>query len=91
MIGTTEWLECKEKAVGIIADWLWILAIIIGDITGVIQGETIGLLDKCGSGIFEKLKYMKENREKPSIYNRIGIEDYQTMKSYTPIRVYSIY
>ena len=24
----------------------------------------------------EKLKYMKENGEKPSIYNRIGIEDY---------------
>ena len=38
--------------------------------------ETIGLLNKCGSGIFEKLKYMKEINEKPSIYNRIGIEDY---------------
>ena len=23
MIGTTEWLECKEKAMGIVADWLW--------------------------------------------------------------------
>ena len=23
MIGTTEWVECKEKAMGIIADWLW--------------------------------------------------------------------
>ena len=40
---------------------------------------------------FEKLKYMKENGEKPSIYNRIGIEDYQTLEGYTPIRVYSIY
>ena len=39
-------------------------------------GETIGLLNKCGSGIFEKLKYMKENREKPSIYSYTGIEDY---------------
>ena len=39
MIGTTEWVECKEKAMGIIADWLWVLAIIIGEITGVIQGE----------------------------------------------------
>ena len=44
MIGTTEWLECKEKAMGIIADWLWVLAIIIGEITGVIQGK---LLDYC--------------------------------------------
>ena len=35
MIGTTELLECKEKALGIIADWLWILALIIGEITGV--------------------------------------------------------
>ena len=25
MIGTTEWVECKEKAMGIIADWLWVL------------------------------------------------------------------
>ena len=90
MIGTTEWLECKEKAMGIIADWLWVLAIIIGDITGVIQGK---LLDYCimGSGIFEKLKYMKENGEKPSIYSNTGIEDYQTLEGYTPIRVYSIY
>ena len=39
MIGTTEFYECKEKAMGIIADWLWVLAIIIGKITGVIQGE----------------------------------------------------
>ena len=36
MIGTTEWVECKGKAMGIIADWLWVLAIIIGKITGVI-------------------------------------------------------
>ena len=41
MIGTTEWLECKEKAMGIIADWLWVLAVIIGEITGVIQGELL--------------------------------------------------
>ena len=47
MIGTTEWVECKEKAMGIIADWLWVLAIIIGKITGVIQGEIIGLLYQC--------------------------------------------
>ena len=46
MIGTTEWLECKEKAMGIIADWLWVLAIIIGKITGVIQREIIGLVYK---------------------------------------------
>ena len=39
MIGTTEWVECKEKAMGIIADWLWVLAVIIGEITGVIQGD----------------------------------------------------
>ena len=44
MIGTTEWVECKEKAMGIIADWLWVLAIIIGEITGVIQGK---LLYQC--------------------------------------------
>lgn len=36
MIGTTIIDYCKEKAMGIIADWLWILAIIIGEITGVI-------------------------------------------------------
>ena len=36
MIGTTEWVECKEKAMGIIADWLWVLALIIGEITGII-------------------------------------------------------
>ena len=36
MIGTTEWVEFKEKAMGIIADWLWILAIIVGVVTGVI-------------------------------------------------------
>ena len=36
MIGTTEWLECKEKALGIIADWLLVLALIIGEITGII-------------------------------------------------------
>ena len=34
---------------------------------------------------------MKDFREKPSIYNKIGIEDYYTLKSYTPIGVYSIY
>ena len=39
----------------------------------------------------EKLKYMKEINEKPSICSYTGIEDYQTMKSYTPIRVYSEY
>ena len=89
MIGTTEWVECKEKAMGIIADWLWVLAIIIGEITGVIQGKTIGLLNKCGSGIFEKLKYMNVFEEKPSIYNKAGIKDYQTLESYTPIGVYS--
>ena len=38
MIGTTQWVECKEKAMGIIADWLWVLVIIIGEITGIIQG-----------------------------------------------------
>ena len=67
------------------------LAIIIGEITEVIQGETIGLLYQGKIIESEKLKYMKENGEKPSIYNRIGIEDYQTLKSYTPIRVYSFY
>lgn len=36
MIGTTEWVECKEKAMRIIADWLQVLAIIIGEITGII-------------------------------------------------------
>ena len=36
MIGTTEWLECKEKALGIIADWLWVLAVIIGGSIGII-------------------------------------------------------
>lgn len=40
-------------------------------------------------GRFEKLKYMKDFREKPSIYNYTGIEDYQTLESYTPIGVYS--
>ena len=39
MIGTTEWVECKEKAMGIIADQLWVLAIIIGVVTGVIWGD----------------------------------------------------
>ena len=39
MIGTTEFEYCKEKALGIIADWLWVLAIIIGGSIGVIQGE----------------------------------------------------
>ena len=67
------------------------LGIIIGKITGVIQGETIGLLHQGKIVESEKLKYMKENGEKPSIYSYTGIEDYQTMKSYTPIRVYSIY
>lgn len=41
MIGTTEFEYCKEKAMGIIADWLWVLAIIIGEITGVIQGSDL--------------------------------------------------
>lgn len=36
MIGTTELLECKEKILGIIADWLWVLAIIIGGSIGII-------------------------------------------------------
>ena len=36
MIGTTEFYECKEKALEIIADWLWVLAVIIGAITGTI-------------------------------------------------------
>lgn len=36
MIGTTEFEYCKEKAIGIIADWLWILAIIIGKNSGII-------------------------------------------------------
>ena len=44
MIGTTEFEYCKEKAMGIIADWLWVLAIIIGEITGIIQGLNIKLL-----------------------------------------------
>ena len=39
MIGTTEFEYCKEKALGIIADWLWVLAIIIGEIIGIIQRE----------------------------------------------------
>ena len=38
MIGTTEFEYCKEKALGIIADWLWVLALIIGMVTGIIQG-----------------------------------------------------
>lgn len=42
MIGTTEWVECKEKALGIIADWLWVLALIIGKSIGVIQGKICG-------------------------------------------------
>ena len=46
MIGTTELLECKEKALGIIADWLWILALIIGIATGVIQGNS-GVVEYC--------------------------------------------
>ena len=41
--------------------------------------------------VFEKLKYMKDFREKPSIYSYIGIEDYILLESYTPIRVYSFY
>lgn len=43
MIGTTEFEYCKEKAMGIIADWLWVLAIIIGEIIGVIQVGVIGI------------------------------------------------
>ena len=53
MIGTTEWVECKEKAMGIVTDWLWVLAIIIGKITGVIQGE---ILDYCIRGNNGKLE-----------------------------------
>ena len=41
MIGTTVLKYCKEKAMGIIADWLQILAIIIGVITGIIQGKVL--------------------------------------------------
>ena len=36
MIGTTDFEYCKEKAMGIIADWLLILALIIGRSIGVI-------------------------------------------------------
>ena len=32
---------------------------------------------------------MKDFDEKPSIYNKAGIEDYILLESYTPIRVYS--
>ena len=39
--------------------------------------------------MFGKLKYMNVFGEKPSIYKRTGIEDYWTLESYTPIRVYS--
>ena len=106
MIGTTEFEYCKEKAMGIIADWLWVLAIIIGEITGVIQREDIGInkgwkhwwknnniklhssLGENGEDL-EKLKYMKDFREKSSIYSYTGIEDYQALESYTPIGVYS--
>ena len=42
-------------------------------------------------GYFEKLKYMKDFEEKPSIYSYTGIKDYQTLESYTPIRVHSEY
>ena len=90
MIGITGFEYCKEKAMGIIADQLWILAIIIGAITGVIQGE---LLDYCirENSVIGKLKYMNVFEEKPSIYSNTGIEDYQILESYTPIRVYSFY
>ena len=67
------------------------LGIIIGEITGVIQGENYWIIALGKIIESEKLKYMKVFGEKPSIYNRIGIEDYQTLESYTPIRVYSIY
>lgn len=87
MIGTTIIDYCKEKAMGIIADWLWVLAIIIGEITGIIQGEGIIVLGEMVEKW--KLKYMKDFREKPSIYNKAGIKDYQTLEGYTPIRVYS--
>ena len=40
MIGTTQWVYCKEKSMGIIADWLLVLALIIGVVTGVIQGNS---------------------------------------------------
>ena len=107
MIGTTEFEYCKEKAMGIIADWLWVLAVIIGEITGVIQGDYsiivlvyknigenwqyVAFQLRGNDGKFEKLKYMKDFREKPSIYSQIGIKDYQTLEGYTPIRVYSEY
>lgn len=90
MIGTTEFEYCKEKAIGIIADWLWVLALIIGRSIGIIQGEGIIVLGE-NSRILGKLKYMKVFEEKPSIYSYTGIKDYQTLKSYTPIRVYSFY
>ena len=88
MIGTTELVECKEKAMGIIADWLWVLAIIIGVVTEVIQGG-VDYYIRGKIEVLEKLKYMKVFREKPSIYSYTGIEDYQTLKNYTPIGVYS--
>ena len=40
---------------------------------------------------FGNLKYMKVFREKPSIFNKADIKDYQTLESYTPIGVYSFY
>lgn len=54
MIGTTEFEYCKEKAMGIIADWLWVLAIIIGVVTGVIQRGDIRVLYQY-IGIMKKL------------------------------------
>ena len=36
MIGTTEWVECKEKAMGDYCRLVMGLGIIIGEITGVI-------------------------------------------------------
>ena len=66
MIGTTEFEYCKEKAMGIIADWLWVLAIIIGEITGVIQGE---LLDCC---IIEKHQGKNDNIKLHSSLGEMG-------------------
>ena len=40
-------------------------------------------------GNIEKLKYMKDFREKPSIYSYTDIEDYVLLEGYTPIGVYS--
>ena len=53
MIGTTEWVECKEKAMGIIADWLWVLAIIIG-----LLYQCIRIVEKIDSMLHSSLGEM---------------------------------